>query len=321
MTTTLTDRYIAETLRGIRPESHDDVRGELTASIADAVDARIEQGEAPDAAEHAALNDLGDPALLAAGLADRPLQLIGPRYYVMWLRLLRLLLAIVPVCIAALATIDPATRGESIGRVIAEAFGAGVTGAMHVFFWTTLAIVIMERTNAASGHTREAWTVDRLPQVTVSTRGAADLIATTIVLIVAALGFWWDRAFGWIVLDGEAIAIFAPALWPWWMTGLFALFALIVLFQVVLFIRHRWTTALAVVNTALNALGVSWFLTLLGRGELFNDRLIEVLVAHSGVTDETLLVVAIVIGFAGAAIAAGGIVDGWVKRAKDSRIG
>lgn len=316
MTATLTDRYIAETLRGIRPENHDDVRAELSSSIADAVEARTEQGESSDAAERATLNELGDPAVLAAGLADRPLQLIGARYYLTWLRLLRLLLAIVPACIAAAAALGAAVSGEGAGIVVAEALSAGITGALHVFFWTTLACALAERSGAKAA---PDWSVDRLPPMRAQGRGPADLIATTIVLAVAVVGFWWDRALGWIVLDGEAIPIFAPGLWPWWTGALFALFALIVLFQVALFVRRRWTTDLAVINTALNVIGASWFLTLLGRGDLFSDRLVEAIVERSGVTNDALGVVAIVIGFGGAAIAAGGIADGWVKRAKDSR--
>jgi len=316
MTATLTDRYIAETLRGIRPEHHDDVRSELAGSIADAVEARTAQGEAPDAAERDALNGLGDPAVLAAGIADRPLQLIGPRTYLTWLRLLKLLLAIVPACIAAAAALGAAVNGEAVARIIADALGAGITGALHVFFWTTLACAVVDRTGTGAS---PSWTVDRLPPLRANGRSAADLIATTIVLAVAVVGFWWDRALAWIVLDGEAIPIFAPDLWPWWMAVLFTLFSLIVLFQVALFIRRRWTTALAVVNTALNLVGLGWFLTLLGRGELFGPRLVEVIVERGSVSDGSLFVVATVIGFAGAAIAAGGIADGWVKRARDAR--
>lgn len=44
MTTRLTERYIAAVTRSLNPHAQDDVRVELEASIADAVDARLEQG-------------------------------------------------------------------------------------------------------------------------------------------------------------------------------------------------------------------------------------------------------------------------------------
>lgn len=49
-----------------------------------------------DEAEREVLTDLGDPAVLAAGYVDRSPQLIGPRLYLTWSRLLKRLLSIVP---------------------------------------------------------------------------------------------------------------------------------------------------------------------------------------------------------------------------------
>lgn len=43
-TATLTERYISATIRSLTPEVQDDVRAELEASIADAIDAKLEQG-------------------------------------------------------------------------------------------------------------------------------------------------------------------------------------------------------------------------------------------------------------------------------------
>src|SRR5690606_3396276 len=108
--------------KSLNPTVQDDVRTELEASIGDAVEARVEQGEPRDDAERAVLTDLGDPAALAAGYADRPLWLIGPRYYLTWWRLLKLLLWIVPACVAVAValglTISGAPAGEIIGQTV-----------------------------------------------------------------------------------------------------------------------------------------------------------------------------------------------------------
>ena len=47
-------------------------------------------GQDPATAEREVLTELGNPAQLAARYADRRLQLIGPTYYLAWLRLLKL---------------------------------------------------------------------------------------------------------------------------------------------------------------------------------------------------------------------------------------
>ena len=64
-TATLTERYISATIRSLTPEVQDDVRAELQASIADAIDAKLEQGETPSAAERAVLSELGDPGTVS----------------------------------------------------------------------------------------------------------------------------------------------------------------------------------------------------------------------------------------------------------------
>ena len=84
MNTELTERYLRAAITGLPASTQEDLRTELTALIMDATEARIDQGEEPSQAEWAVLTQLGDPALLAAEYADRPLHLIGPGYYLTW---------------------------------------------------------------------------------------------------------------------------------------------------------------------------------------------------------------------------------------------
>ena len=62
------------------------------------------------------LTELGDPDKLAAGYTDRPLYLIGPRYYLDWWRLLKLLLWIVPACAAFGVALGQTLAGDAIRR-------------------------------------------------------------------------------------------------------------------------------------------------------------------------------------------------------------
>src|SRR5690606_7305232 len=78
---TLTDRYVYAVIRSLPESQRADIERELRASIADAIETRIEAGEAPEAAERATLTELGDPMRLAGEYADRPSWLIGPKYF------------------------------------------------------------------------------------------------------------------------------------------------------------------------------------------------------------------------------------------------
>src|SRR3954464_2212709 len=114
-TTTLTDRYVSAAVRTVPEDQRSDLAAELRASIDDQVDARVEGGEPRGSAERAVLTDLGDPDKLAAGYMDRPLYLIGPRYFLDWWRLLKLLLWIVLPCAAFGIALGQTIAGEPFG--------------------------------------------------------------------------------------------------------------------------------------------------------------------------------------------------------------
>lgn len=160
MDTTLTERYVTAATRHLPPQASDESRRKLEASIADAVAARVSGGEEPTAAERAALIDLGDPAVLAAGYSHTPLHLIGPRYYLTWWRLLRVLLAVVPICAAGGVALGRTLDGAEIGAILSASITVGLSLIVQLSFWVTLVFFIIER----SGLEVDAgWTPEELP--------------------------------------------------------------------------------------------------------------------------------------------------------------
>ena len=210
-TATLTERYIAATVKSLRPDAQDDVRAELGASIADAIEARLEAGESPTDAERAVLTQLGDPGILAAGYAERPLHLIGPRFYLTWWRLLKLLLMIVPVCVLVAAALGQTIAGAPVGEIIASAIVATGGTIIHICFWTTLVFVVLERTGSSTSI--DKGDVDQLPELTENGPGRNELIGSLVFLGLAVGALVWDRLRGFI--PAETLPILNPDLWPW----------------------------------------------------------------------------------------------------------
>lgn len=315
-TDTLTERYISATIRSLRPEMQDDVRAELEGSIADAVDARLEQGEAPEAAERAVLTELGDPGILAAGFADRPLHLIGPRYYLVWWRLLKLLLVIVPVCAFGGVLLGQLIAGAPTGEVVGSAVVAALGSIVHVGFWVTLVFVILERSGADTG---VRWSVDQLPEPMENGVGRADAIASLVFLVAGVGAVFWDALVGFFPTGGAPIAMLNPGLWPWGVGFLFALIAAEALLAVVVYAQRRWTFGAAVVNTVLAVVFAAWSLTLLVQGELLNPEFLRFVFTDNGVDAETLRILAVVTGFGLVAFPVWDIVDGWIKTARARR--
>lgn len=309
-TTTLTDRYVAAAMRTVPEKQRDDLGAELRASIADQVDGRTENGEDRAAAERAVLTELGDPDKLAAGYTDRPLHLIGPKYYLDWWRLLKLLLWIVLPAAAFGIALAQTLDGQSIGPIIGNVLATLISVAVHLCFWTTLVFVIVERTGADRKEFG-TWTVDQLPEPRPRGVGFGDMIATLVFLAVGAGAVIWDLTIGFVPAfvtgSGEPLSFLNPGLWPWWIAGLFVLMALEATLAVVVYLVGRWTAALAVANAVLALAFAVPALILLSQGQLLNPEFFPAVVGEDGA--EVAAIVSTVFGFGIAILAIWDIVD------------
>ncbi len=245
--TTLTDRYLAAVSRAVPEDLRADITEELRASIADQIDARIEAGEPSDAAEHAVLTELGDPAVLASGYSGRPLALIGPRYYLAWRRLLITLLVTVVPIVAVVSVLVRAATGTPGGQLV----GVGVTSILmvgvQVSFWSTLAFAALERTGARSP--LASWTPERLPVPRQTGAGAVDAIATVVAIVLGIGAVLWDRFIGYIQLDGVAVPILSEQ--PWVSAAVIAALVASAIAPLLAYRRGGWTPGVAVVGAVL----------------------------------------------------------------------
>ncbi|MGW0215936.1 permease prefix domain 1-containing protein [Micromonospora chokoriensis] len=248
---TLTDRYLAATLRSVPAPRRDEIASELRASIDDMIEGRTDGGQDATTAEREVLTELGNPDVLAARYADRRLQLIGPTYYLLWLRLLKLLLSFIPALVGTVVTVVEAAEGKGFGAI-----GPGLVAAMQVAvqitFWLTLTFAIIERTQAAVD--LPEWTVDQLPDAPVR-RGIplADTIASVIMLVLTIGYLPFQHYQSWVRgTDGENIPLLDPALWSFWLPALIVVLVLSVIFEVVKYRIGRWTWGLFGVKALLN---------------------------------------------------------------------
>lgn len=312
---TLTERYVQAVTRSIPEPQRGDVAAELRGSIADQLDARIEAGEPAEAAERAVLTALGDPDKLAAGMIDRPLHLIGPRYYLDWWRLLKLLLWIVPPLAAFGIALGQTLAGAPVGAIIGSTIGGTLTVIVHLAFWTALVFVIIERSEAAgakSGGVTNPWTLDDLPEVHATRARFADMVASLVFLAFAAAVLVWDQLVGLAYVGERWMSLLDPRLWPWWIGGLLILLAVEAAFQVVLYLRGRWTVALAVANTLLNLVVAVPAIWLLSRGMLLNEDF-WLAVVPAPDAEKVYGILSVLTGFGIAAIALWDTIDGFLK--------
>lgn len=250
--TTLTDRYVWAAARTLPDRRRREFDRELRERIGDASDALTAEGSPPDRAEYTALAELGDPAALAAGYVDRPLQLLGPRYFLVWWRLLTLLYAIVlPIATAAVVLAQILT-GSALGEIIGTAVVTALTLVVHLTFWTTLVFALIDRLPDAVPI--ERWTPELLPQLPDPGRSnrLGELVASCVLLAVVA-GAIVGQQFtsGFVDAEGQPIPIIDPALWAFWLPYFLGLIVLEALFALVIYARG-WNWLLVGVNIVLS---------------------------------------------------------------------
>ncbi|WP_392542510.1 permease prefix domain 1-containing protein [Oryzobacter telluris] len=280
--TSLTDRYVSATVRGLDDAQRGDVERELRATIEDMVDARVDDGAATrDDAERAVLVELGDPMRLAAGYTGSPLHLIGPAVYPQWRRLVTLLLWTVVPTVAVINLVirlfvdDVAVSG--VGPAFGNAALTGLTVALHVLFWTTLVFALVERTQPDA---LVAWDPDQLPEdQRTRSVGVGETVASVVVLLLMALALVWQHTSSPVRRGDEAVPALDPALWSGWIPLLLAIVVAQAVLAVAAFRARRWTVPLAVTGLVLDVVAAGSVLWLLHTESLFNGAFVQVLVA------------------------------------------
>ncbi|MFW5473429.1 permease prefix domain 1-containing protein [Knoellia sp. CPCC 206450] len=269
--TTLTDRYVWTVTRHLPADVGPDVARELRATIADAVDARVEAGAEPSTAEKEAVAELGDPDVLARQYGGRPAYLIGPGVYPDYVRLMRVLPAIVlPLVLVANLAAKAATTDEGWGPILLDAFLLVLTTAVHLAFWVTLTFAVIEWTRPEAERDRplNAWTPDQLtadvPWRTV--KPGETIFEVGFAVALAALVTWQLGGVG-----DNGIQVLNPDMHPVWKVLLIGWFLVDVAVALLVWRVGRWTPSFAALNVVTNAGAAILVLWLLARDELLTD--------------------------------------------------
>jgi hypothetical protein len=293
--TTLSDRYVWAVLRALPGRERAELEPEIRSLVADAIEARAAQADvAPDDIERAALTELGDPGVLAAGYARGPQYLIGPNVYPEWRRLVTMLVSILVPIIALVVLSASLISGSTVGGAIV---GAGVSAfqvALQTVFWITLVMATIERATG-SVLTPRSWTPDALPKVPDDGRiGLMEVGAMLVFDVLVIAGLLWVQLLPPVSIGGVAYPLFDPALWSFWLPWFIAVMVLEIGFAILLAMRGRWTWTLAVMNAVLGAAFGIPVVYLVSNGLLLNPAL---LAAIGSTTDsDWVRVTALIVG-------------------------
>jgi HAAS domain-containing protein len=251
------DRYLGSVLRDIPASKRADVERELRSSITDAIDERVGAGEDAVSAERAVLEDLGDPAELAAGYSGRPTYLISPELFPIWRQfLIRVLVVAVPASAAIIGALAAVGNGAGVGAI-----GAAIAGALNVAvqttFWMTAFFVFLDWAGSARQARAELlaargrWTVDRLPRVAegrISLGEAAGEIVTIVITLAILL---FAATLSTTTPAGVQVPLFATPFMTVWLPTLVVAIVMRGIVHLRAYNTGQWTRWLAVYHALL----------------------------------------------------------------------
>lgn len=231
----------------------------------------------------AVLEKLGSPVTLASGYRDWPMHLIGPRYFDVYVTLLKMILPIAAVIslISVIAVYFIGYSGEqAVINIVLNLMGKGIGSiievGIHVFFWLTLVFAILERTDKGRDEqpltaSLKKWTPDDLknppyvPKKKTISKGEVfgSLMWTA---IWSTLYFYANHLVGVYECGRDGLKFVTPTFNQEVLLGYWPIVLVVIGCEIALalykLIKGQWTKGIAICNTALLLIATAVFIVI-----------------------------------------------------------
>jgi|GEM_PF-960200 len=279
------ERYLAVALESTPEAKRSEVGPEIRAAVMEMVDLRMEHGEPESEAVRNALIELGEPSRFAGSYQENRRSLIGPDWYPMYIKALKLVPAIVlPIVALVTLLVDIGLDDKSLDSALQSVVGSVLWAAGAIIFWVTLGFAIAERVEGPDGPGTKAkpWTPDDLPETMASRQvGLGSTIGTIITAVIfGGLVFIQDRNGIGVFTRGvsddlqeyAAINPDIPAGWSWVFYGLILL---TIAAAIIRFRGRVWTRNAFLLSLSETVLWSVFIIALAIREPIFNPALGE----------------------------------------------
>jgi hypothetical protein len=291
ITVNLIDAYVYEVTRRLPLKSREDIALELRSIIDDMLSDNPTEKEIKDA-----LSKLGDPAVLASRYSEKPMYLIGPKVYDIYIGTMK---KIVPLAIILTVLVNIIVKfvdysGEvAVLNVILGAFGEIIASTImtliHVFFWVTAVFVFLERVgisniNQPITKMGTPWTpedlklVEFIPKKKAITKGET-IFGLVWTVLWAVAYFYADHLIGiYSSSANEGLQFIMPIFNQDVLLSYWPLIVTLIVLEVLLFIykwnSKVWTMKNATANAVVHLLAIIVFVIITSNPNLFNPDII-----------------------------------------------
>lgn len=283
--------YIHEVTRRLPENTRQDIALELRSTIEDML-----PDEPTEAQVKAVLAELGNPAVLAHNYLDRPMHLIGPKYFDLYLYLMKLILPIA-LTITLIATVadalvlvkDDATTITIILNIFGKAIFTLLSTAMQIAFWITLIFAVIEWTDKSRDQApltmnMKKWTPDDLKDINPVPK--KKVISKWMVIgSLLWTAIWSTVYFNAAKLVGiyeeieQGYTFHIPAFYQETLNSYWPLVALVIALEIALalykFFVGQWTMKVAGLNAVTHIITLVILAIIIGDSSIWNAGFIE----------------------------------------------
>jgi hypothetical protein len=284
------DLYIQEVTRRLPEKSREDIALELRSTIEDMLpDDYTEEEVKP------VLEKMGNPAILATGYLDRPMYLIGPRYFDIYINLLKIILPIAAVVslISLIAnTIISYSGEEAVLNILLDSIGTGIwailSTGIQVFFWLTVVFAIIERTDHKDSQIPltacfKEWTPEDLYNIPYIPKEKA------IPKVEVFLGLLWTAIWASIYFNAASLLgvyekgnngleFVMPTFNQEVLLSYWPLVVMVIGLEIAVaafkLLTAQWTRKIATLNTVMHGVSSLVFIIIISNNQLFNPAFV-----------------------------------------------
>ncbi|WP_214797980.1 MULTISPECIES: hypothetical protein [unclassified Exiguobacterium] len=288
----LRDVYIDEVTSRIPESMRQDVALELESTIDD-----MTGNDPSEATLFEALRQLGDPHILAARYANRPLHLIGPALFTQYVNVIKIVLPIAVTVITILSVIgylNNSIDDTSWLPFLIQGFlqvGAAIFNVVvQTLFWITLTFFIIERTVPEGEVPFSSWKPKQLkkvkPRSTSISFGSIlfDFVATVLMVVLYVNAEQMIR----VVMNGKSYPLLNPSVLDRFLPFVIALAVFGIAIAIYKWMVRHWTKPLALWNALFNVVWIVVTALILLQPDLISSDAISLIADQTNIDIETI---------------------------------
>ncbi|KAA9021586.1 HAAS signaling domain-containing protein [Niallia endozanthoxylica] len=286
----LIEIYIQEVTRRLPEKHREDIGLELRSTIEDMLPDDYTEEDVKSA-----LEKLGSPAMLASRYRDQPMHLIGPRYFDVYISLLKMILPIAGTVafISMIATYFVDYTGEeAVMNILINIFAKGIwmliEVGIQVFFWLTVTFAIIERVDKDKDNqpltiNLKSWTPNDLKDIPYipKKKGITKCEVFGSLLwtaIWASIYFYADHLVGVYEGGGGRLDFIVPAINQEVLLSYWPAVLVVIVIEIALslykLLKGQWTQKIAVLNTVHEILATGLFIFIMSDSDLLRQEFV-----------------------------------------------